>query len=194
MAVLNECFHIVAEVDAVAGLQPLGVADECLPAAQVDTLVQRRADGRAVAVARAGAFQSRRNDAGVVEHQHIARLQQVGQVGNAAVFRAIGAVQHQHPCGIARHDGAQRDAFGRQLEIEQIYAHEKGRRPYSAMGAASSSIDTPSNLGARCSAVGSGRLSAAMEACTMRVGSVGGSPRVMASTPSMPEITRPKLV
>src|SRR5690606_24863613 len=39
-----------------------------------------------------------------------------------------------------------------------------------------------------------GLLSAAIEAWTMKVGCAGGSPRSIASTPSIPAITRPKLV
>ena len=39
-----------------------------------------------------------------------------------------------------------------------------------------------------------GRLSLAIEACMIRVGFCGGSPRWIASTAAMLEITRPKLV
>ncbi len=41
---------------------------------------------------------------------------------------------------------------------------------------------------------GTGLLSAAIEACTIRVGFAGGSPRWIASTAGMLAITRPKLV
>ena len=54
--------------NAIARAQPLAIADKGLPAAQIDPFVQRRADPRFAACA----FQLRWNDAGIVEHQHIA--------------------------------------------------------------------------------------------------------------------------
>ena len=49
-AILVPCLgnrgHARAEIDLFADAQPLGVADESLPAAKVDALVQRRADAR----------------------------------------------------------------------------------------------------------------------------------------------------
>jgi hypothetical protein len=111
-----------AEHEAVAFLHALGVADERLPAPEVDPLVQGRADLR-LAIGTA-AFELGGDHAGIVEHQHIACLEQRGQIAHAPVLeRGITAAHHQHPRRITRAHGAQGNAFGRKLEIEQIYLH-----------------------------------------------------------------------
>ena len=99
--------HTLAEVDGIALAQPPPVADERLPAAQVDPLVQRRADFRLAAAA----FELRGDHAGIVEHQHVAAAEQSGEIGDPGIAQPLGP-HHQHPRRIARPRGAQRDAFG----------------------------------------------------------------------------------
>ena len=65
---------------------------------------------------------------------------------------------------------------------------------HSPAGAVRSSAVIEAGFDAAISCgVGAGLLSDAMEACTMRVGSRGGSPRWIASTASIPAMTRPKV-
>ena len=73
--------HVRAEIDRVAFAQPLGVADEGLPTAQVDPLVQRRPDPRLPP----HTFKLGRNDARIVEDQHIALAQLRGQIANGQI-------------------------------------------------------------------------------------------------------------
>ena len=116
----------VAEVDAVARLQPLGVADEGDPVARPFALVQRRAD--LCLPVGAAAFELGGDHAGIVEHQHIAGVEKARQIAHAPVFkRRVGPAHHQHPRRIARAHRAQRNAFIRQVEIEKVHFH--GARP-----------------------------------------------------------------
>ena len=72
----------------------------------------------------ARAFQLRRDHAGIVEHQHIARAQQAGQIAHVMILeRLIRPAHHQHPRGITRGRRAQGDALCREVEIEEVYAH-----------------------------------------------------------------------
>ncbi len=78
-------------------------------------------DGRGAAPA----DQTRRDHPGVVEHQEVARLEQVREVADPPVFeRPIAG--HQQPGGIARLGRALRDQRRRQVEGEQLGTH--GRR------------------------------------------------------------------
>ena len=114
-----------AEHQLIAFLHPLGIADEGLPAPEVDTLVQGRAN--LGLTARAPPFELGRDDAGIVEDQHVARFEQVRQVAHAPVFkRRISAANNQHPRRITRAHRTQGNAFLRQIEIEQINLHGRG--------------------------------------------------------------------
>jgi hypothetical protein len=88
--------------------------------------VQRRADAGVAA----RPFQLGGNDAGVVEHQTVARAQQRRQVAHAVIGDAV-ALDQQHPRRVARFGGAQRDAFGRQFEIEEVDVHGAAQVPGS---------------------------------------------------------------
>jgi len=57
------------------------------------------------------------NDPRIVEHQGVARLQEVRQIANDPVFQRA-AFHHQQPCGIARIGRAQRNTVFGQVEIE----------------------------------------------------------------------------
>ena len=78
------------------------------------------------AAADAAARQPRRDHLGVVDHQRIAGIEQVRQVAHALVrkLRRAARPHHQQPRRIARRNRPQRDALGRQVEIEQVGAHE----------------------------------------------------------------------
>ena len=115
---------IGGKLDCLANPQPLGIADEGLPAAEINPLVQRGANARFSA----HAFELRRDDAGIVEHQHIAAPQQLRQVANATVGKIALATHNQHPRRIARPHRAQSDVFRRKVKVEQVYAHAGGVR------------------------------------------------------------------
>ena len=120
MAGFGQRGDIGGKLDFIARAQSLAIADEGLPAAQVDPLVQGRADPCLAPAA----FQLGGNDARVVEHQHIARAQQAGQIADVMIEQRPGAARHQQqPRRIARPRGAQGDVFRRKVEIEQVNAH-----------------------------------------------------------------------
>ena len=122
VALLGSSEDIAAELDEVAFVQALGVADEGLPAAQVDPLVERSPQFRRAAPA----LKLGGNHAGVVEHQHVARAQQARQVAHGQVSEGPLPWHVQQARGIARARRAQGDPFGRKLEIEAIDAHWRG--------------------------------------------------------------------
>src|SRR6185369_8498696 len=68
-------------------------------------------------------FELGRDHAGVVEYQHVARAQEAGQVAHAAILERPLAAHHQHARRVARAGRPQGDAFGRKIEVEQVYAH-----------------------------------------------------------------------
>ena len=78
----------------------------------------------------AHAGEPRGNDPRVVEHQQIARIQQRGQIAHHAVFEP-GPGDAQQARGVARLDGALRDAVLRQIEIE--FGNEYKLRVRSAL-------------------------------------------------------------
>ncbi len=92
---------ILAEVDDVAGMRPLRVAQERLPFARAFALVQRGADARLSPAA----FELGGDHLGVVEDQHVAGPQQVRQVEDVAV-RNLGAADDQQSRAVARAGGA----------------------------------------------------------------------------------------
>ena len=101
----------LAEVDAVAGLEPLGRPRQGLPAIGAEPLGQGDRDLRASLVAPAHAAKLGRNDLGVVEHQRIAGCEQIGEIADHAIGeRLLGRwIHHQQPRRVARGDRAQRD-------------------------------------------------------------------------------------
>ena len=101
------------EVDDVPIAHPFGVADERPPAAQSLALVQGCSHPRVTA----RPFKLGGDDLGVVEHQHIVGAEQRRQVehGPVAYCRPI---DRQQPRRIARSRWPERDAVGRQVEVE----------------------------------------------------------------------------
>ena len=113
--------NIFAEIDGLADAQAFGVADEGLPAAEVDALVQRRADAGVAA----GAGQLGRDHPGIVEHQYVVGAQQTRQVADQMVGQPV-AGDLQQLRAVARHRRSQRYALRREVEIEKINAHRPG--------------------------------------------------------------------
>ena len=120
--VLGECADACAEIDRLADAQPLGVADESLPAAQVDPLVERGADAGVAP----SPFELGGDDARIVEDQTVARPQPLRQVAHPGIGHRT-ASHHKHPRRIARARRAERNALGRQIEIEGVDAHYRDR-------------------------------------------------------------------
>jgi hypothetical protein len=119
---------LVAEAQHIAGHQPLRRLHESAPARAIEPPMQRRLDrGLGIAAADAAACQTRRDDPGIVDHQSVARPQEVRQVAHRAVleFRHLPGAHDQEPGGVAGRDRTQRDPVGRQMEIEQIGAHSR---------------------------------------------------------------------
>ncbi len=76
----------IAEADAIAQAEPLRRPGEGAPAALVDPPVQIELDEGPVLAAQALAGERRPDHARVVEHQRIARPQQVRQIANDAIL------------------------------------------------------------------------------------------------------------
>ena len=115
----------MAEVQPVALLQALGRPRQRQPTVGGEPFDQRHGDVGTQVAAPAHALQRRGNDARVVEHQRVAFAQQRGKVAHAAIGERRLARRHdEQPRGIARARRMQRDALLRQLEIEQIGAHQ----------------------------------------------------------------------
>src|SRR5690606_23307497 len=108
-----------------------GVPDEGLPAPEVDTLVQRRANAGHSALP----LQLSGNDARVIEHQHVACPKELGEIAYLAVLERAFAASDQHTRRITRARGAQSDAFRRQFEVEQIDAHDRPLRQFAITSA-----------------------------------------------------------
>ena len=88
-------------------------------------LDQRHRDVGGEIAAPPHAFQRGGDDARVVEHQRIALAQQLRQVAHAAVReRRLARRHHEHARRVARARRVQRDPLLRQLEIEQVRAHQ----------------------------------------------------------------------
>ena len=102
--------------------QPPAIAHKSQPAPEIEPLVQRHPDScvPSPALELCGDYPC------VVEHQHIAPAQQSRQVADLAVGEGLAVRDHQHPRRIARAHRAQCYAFGREVEIEQVYAHDFG--------------------------------------------------------------------
>ena len=100
-------------------MQAARVAGQCMPRAVGARLVQRDADPRRTAPRR----ELRRDHARVVDHQHIARMQQPGQLAHQAIRQTV--MRHmQETCGIARAGGVLRDPVARQVEVEIGQPHQ----------------------------------------------------------------------
>ncbi len=109
-----------AEQDSPAGAQSPGRAHESDPAQRVGIVAQRA--GRMqqqqfrAAAAFAPADEPRRDDARLVEHEHVVALQQCGKIGEPAVcYRAT--VEHHEPTAVATRRRVLRDKILRQLVI-----------------------------------------------------------------------------
>ena len=109
-----------AKVDDVTHAGAPGIAQKRLPFAWPFTLVQRRTDARVAALA----FELRRNDLGVVEHQHVARLKQPRQIEHLTVGD-VGAIDQQQPRTVARARWSQRNPLPGSSK-------SKGRRAWRA--------------------------------------------------------------
>ena len=110
--------NVHAEIDGLADAQAFRVADEGLPAPEVDPLVQRRADAGIAA----GAGELGGDHPGVVEHQYIVGAEQVRQVADAMVGYPVTGDGEQLRA-IARNRRSQRYALGRQVKVKKINAH-----------------------------------------------------------------------
>jgi hypothetical protein len=113
----------IAEANDVAGRELLRRLDQRAPARAVQPLDQGRLDLRLGLAADAAAFELGGNHLGVVDDELVAGLQPLRQLGDAAVMQRAVRLHHEHARRIARAGGPQRDAGGREFEVEKIGAH-----------------------------------------------------------------------
>jgi len=74
------------------------------------------------------AAQPRRDHAGIVQHQNVAGLEKLRQLGKLAVFDFSGfPLQHQQARTVAARGGLLRDESGRQVEMEIGGSHRRER-------------------------------------------------------------------
>src|SRR5262245_21555256 len=119
-------FSLCSEAEPVPGLELLGWFDEGPPVRAVQPLVQGCLNSRRRASAPdTAASETRRNHLAVIDHQAIARPQQVRQVANDVVdqFLRVARFNDQKPGGIARNRRPQRDPVRGKLEIEKVGFH-----------------------------------------------------------------------
>src|SRR5262245_21061241 len=117
---------LVPEAHHVAWRYWLGGRHESTPARAVEALVQRRLDRRLHGTAAdAPTVQPCCNHLGVIDHERIAAAQQVGKIAHAAVFQFRRTIRthDQQPRRVPRRNRTQRNAIGRELEIEQRGTH-----------------------------------------------------------------------
>ena len=119
----------------------------------------------------------------------------IRQVEDRAVLETRRAMwpDNEEPRGVARFRGAQRNAFRRQIEIEEIYAHDEiaAREP----AIISSRRRQPGKTAPGAANFAIMRLDvSATVAETILSGSRTGSPRLILSTFSMPAVTFPQTV
>src|SRR5690349_8275979 len=108
-----------------------------------------------------------RNDPGVVEYQHVAGIEKFRQIAHDPILETIGS-DDEKLRRIARPRRPQRNPLRRQVEIEIRDAQGASTKCYFA--------------------------SAATCILTIRSGSRTGSPRLILSISSMPEVTFPHTV
>lgn len=80
--------------------------------------MQRRLHGDVRAFAHAPSLEAGRNDAGVVEHQHVATPQKRGKIGDLQVVQRAPRLDDEQPRGVTRTDRAEGDAFLWKFEVE----------------------------------------------------------------------------
>ena len=114
---------LIAEADDVTGRELFGRLDQRLPARTIEPLDQRRLDLRLGLAADAPARELRRDHPGIVDHQLIAGLEPLRQLGDDSIAPDAVGRHHQQPRGIAWIRRAQRDAGGGEFEVENIGAH-----------------------------------------------------------------------
>ena len=68
-------------------------------------------------------MQLRRNHFGVVEDEHVARREQLGQVPHMAIVEPLPGLHHEQPRGVAWTHGAKRDPLLGEIEVEKVDAH-----------------------------------------------------------------------
>lgn len=115
----------MAEMNSVAFGYPFAGPHESQPPVGADAHMQRRVNLRGCFAAAAHALQLCGDNSGVVEHQHVARLQQRGQIAHGEIFKRFAGADFQQPCGVARLGRAQRNALFRKIEIEKIDTHQR---------------------------------------------------------------------
>ncbi|MBP1643046.1 MAG: hypothetical protein H6Q03_1715 [Acidobacteria bacterium] len=106
------------EPDAGAGLAPR--PHEAVPGDRVEALGEQQLDPRATR--HPAREEPRREHARVVDHQQVARPQQVGELADRAVTRRVLRVEDEQPAGAAR-ERPLRDPVRGQLEVEVADQH-----------------------------------------------------------------------
>jgi hypothetical protein len=95
-------FALAAEPHHVARLKPPARPHERAPARPIDPSMQRRFDPGLFTTADPPPHEARRDHAGIVDHDRIARLQQLRQVAHGAVFGYTTRAYDQEPRRIPR--------------------------------------------------------------------------------------------
>src|SRR5690606_33141556 len=86
------------KLEDITSAQPLGIANEGLPPAQVHALVQGHADTCRAATA----FELRCNHPGVVEYQYVAGAEKFWQVARGDIEKLSIGLNDEHPRCVAR--------------------------------------------------------------------------------------------
>src|SRR5690606_11293686 len=109
---------VVAQLQPVEDMQPLGRASKGAPGAHIDALVEVERNARAVFVANASPAELCGEDPGVVDDQDVARIQEFEQVGDIPVEGRLAGTNNEQAGTVARFSGMERDAVFGEVEIE----------------------------------------------------------------------------
>jgi hypothetical protein len=116
---------VIAQLHFIEQLQALGGASESPPRMRIHTAVEVEGDLRAVVAAEAQALELGRQHAGIVDDEHIAGLQDLDEIGDVAVDQRLAWTDNEHACSVPRTHRVQRNAVGREVEVE--FRNEHGR-------------------------------------------------------------------
>jgi hypothetical protein len=117
--------QIFGDFDHVPGPQAAPGSDERVPELPV-VMVGAYEEDLGGPAAGSPAQKARRKDTAAVDHQQVARVQEVGQVAEPVMAEAAGgAIEDEEPRRIALRQGLLRDELGRQVVVEEADVHRR---------------------------------------------------------------------
>ena len=120
---------VLSEDQLVAGRETLARAHEGAPAGGPQALVQGRLNGHHALAAQPSAVQTRRDHAGVVEHQQVSSAKFARQIAHVQVGQGLPGLYPQHARRVPGRNRTQGDGAVGQFEVEIGSLHVARVRP-----------------------------------------------------------------